>query len=48
MTKVKTPMTPEAVRRIQSDTAKKNGGKTPKGSFSSRAQSVIDKKSKDK
>lgn len=39
-TKSKTPMTPKAVARIQSATAKTSGGVTPKGSFASRAQSV--------
>ena len=35
----KSPMTPAAASRIQSSTAKANGGKVPAGSFSSRAQS---------
>ena len=48
MTKVKTLMTPEDFIRIQSDAAKKNGGKTPKDSFIARAQRVIDKRSKNK
>ncbi|WP_181317019.1 hypothetical protein [Photobacterium phosphoreum] len=48
MTKVKTPMTPEDFIRIQSEAAKKNGGKTPKNSFIARAQRVIDKKSNNK
>lgn len=33
-------MTPSAASRIQSATAKSNGGSTPKGSFASRAQSA--------
>ncbi|MCH8497640.1 MAG: hypothetical protein LAT63_04145 [Marinobacter sp.] len=39
MSKAKTPMTPAAAARIQSATAKQNGGKTPKGSFAAKAQS---------
>lgn len=42
----KTTMTKEAASRIQSATSKQNGGRTSKGSFSSRAQSVADKNSK--
>jgi hypothetical protein len=38
MTQNKTPMTPEAAARIQSGTAKQNGGKVDKSSFGSRAQ----------
>jgi hypothetical protein len=38
MTKSKTPMTPEAAARIQSGTAKQDGGKVEKGSFVGRAQ----------
>ena len=34
----KSKMTSKAAARIQSSTAKSNGGKTPKGSFASRAQ----------
>ena len=34
-------MTPDAVRRIQSATAKANGGQVPKGSFAARAQRVV-------
>lgn len=34
-----TPMTPEAAARIQSVTAKANGGKVPADSFAARAQS---------
>lgn len=48
MTKSKSPMTPEAAARIQSSTAKENGGKTPKGSFGSRAQSSAAKNSNNK
>jgi len=40
MKKSKTPMSPAAAARIQSTTAKQHGGKTPKGSFAARAQSV--------
>lgn len=36
----KTKMTPEAAARIQSATAKRNGGQVPKGSFAATAQSV--------
>jgi hypothetical protein len=35
-----TPMTPEAAARIQSATARSNGGQVTKGSFSGRAQSA--------
>ena len=38
-----TKMTPEAAARIQSATAKSNGGTVPKGSFSSRASSAASK-----
>ena len=38
-------MTPEAAARIQSATAKSNGGIVPKGSFSSRASSAAAKNS---
>ena len=41
MKKVK--MTPKAVQRIQRAECNANGGKTPKGSFSSRAQRTIAK-----
>ena len=34
------PMTPEAARRIQSKTAKANGGVVPKGSFAARAMAA--------
>jgi len=44
----KTPMTAKAAARIQSATAKANGGKVSKGSFSSRAQSASAKSSKGK
>jgi len=40
-----TQMTSSAAARIQSATAKVNGGSTPKGSFGARAQSVADKNS---
>ena len=40
---MKTKMTPEAAARIQSATAKSNGGTVPKGSFSSRASSAASK-----
>ena len=36
----KTPITPKSAARIQSATAKQNGGSVPKGSFASRAQSA--------
>lgn len=36
----KTSMTPKSASRIQSATAKQNGGSVPKGSFASRAQST--------
>jgi hypothetical protein len=39
----KTTMTQKAVSRIQSSTAKQNGGKTPPNSFASRAQSTVAK-----
>ena len=42
----KTKMTSKAAARIQSATAKSNCGKTPKGSFSSRAQKSAPKSSK--
>lgn len=35
-----TPMTPADASRIQSHTAKENGGNVPKDSFASRAQST--------
>ncbi|MDD2887623.1 MAG: hypothetical protein PHY66_08140 [Aliarcobacter sp.] len=38
-----TPMTKAASQRIQSATAKQNGGQTPKGSFGAKAQSITDK-----
>ena len=40
-----TKMTPEAAARIQSATAKANGGTVSKGSFSSRASSAAAKNS---
>lgn len=40
MAKGKTPMTPAAASRIQSHTAKSNGGTVPKDSFASRATSA--------
>jgi hypothetical protein len=42
----KTPMTKEAASRIQSTTAKSNGGEVPKSSFSSRASSAASKNTK--
>jgi len=39
-------MTASAARRIQSATAKRSGGQTPKGSFAARAQSVVSKSKK--
>ncbi|ADZ91981.1 hypothetical protein [Marinomonas mediterranea] len=45
MSKIKTPMTSAAAARIQSATAKANGGKTPKGSFAAKAQSAAAKNS---
>lgn len=36
----KTPMTPAAAARIQSATAKANGGKVASGSFAAKAQSA--------
>lgn len=38
------PMTPDAARRIQSTTAKNNGGQVPPGSFSTRAQRAVARK----
>lgn len=40
-----TSMTKAASQRIQSATAKQNGGQTSKGSFPTRAQSTADKNS---
>lgn len=40
MNKAKTPMSPAAAARIQSSTAKQNGGCIPKGSFAAKAQSA--------
>lgn len=42
----KTPMTAKTSAKIQRDTAKANGGQTPKGSFASRTQRVIAKRGK--
>lgn len=39
-------MTPQAAQRIQSATAKANGGSVPKGSFAARATSSAAKNSK--
>ncbi|HCI72251.1 MAG TPA: hypothetical protein DHV30_17300 [Balneola sp.] len=39
------PMTSKAAARIQSATAKSNGGSTPKGSFASRAIAAAAKNS---
>ena len=41
------PMTPAAAARIQSSTAKTNGGQTPKDSFAARAQSSASKNTKE-
>ena len=41
----KTPMTKAASARIQSATAKQNGGQTPKGSFAAKAQTLASKNS---
>ena len=45
-TTTRTPMTATAAARIQSATAKANGGSVPKGSFAANAQSVAAKGSK--
>lgn len=45
MSKGKAPMTKAAASRIQSATAKANGGRTPKGSFAAKAQSAAAKNS---
>ncbi|WP_201294497.1 hypothetical protein [Colwellia sp. 20A7] len=39
----KTPMTTDAARRIQSQTAKANDGKITKGSFAAKALSAAEK-----
>ncbi len=39
-------MTPQAAQRIQSATAKANGGTVPKGSFAARATSAAAKSNK--
>ncbi|GHF88280.1 hypothetical protein [Thalassotalea marina] len=41
-----TPMTPQVAQRIQSSTAKTNGGNVPKGSFAARATSSAAKNNK--
>ncbi|MBN9133505.1 MAG: hypothetical protein J0H48_09100 [Nitrosospira multiformis] len=41
-----TPMTPADAARIQSATAKANGGRVPKGSFAARAQGAAAKSGK--
>lgn len=48
MKNAKTPMSPAAAQRIQSATAKKHGGATPKGSFAAKAQSVAAKNASSK
>ena len=45
MSKNKTPMTSGAAARIQSSTAKQNGGSVNKGSFAARATSAAAKSS---
>tara|TARA_R110002012_G_scaffold18262_1_gene67355 strand:+ start:1554 stop:1703 length:150 start_codon:yes stop_codon:yes gene_type:complete len=45
-TKPSSPMTQQAAQRIQSATAKANGGIVPKDSFAARATSVATKNSK--
>jgi hypothetical protein len=45
MSNNKTPMTSDAAARIQSATAKQNGGSVPKGSVASRASSAAAKNS---
>jgi len=45
MSKNKTPMTSGAAARIQSSTAKQNGGSVDKGSFAARATSTAAKSS---
>jgi hypothetical protein len=45
MSNNKTPMTPQAAARIQSATAKQNGGSVPKGSFAAKATSAAAKNS---
>jgi len=42
------PMIPDAAARIQSATAKKHGGTTPKGSFAARGQSAASRRNKGK
>ncbi|MEZ8185573.1 hypothetical protein ACED29_07080 [Shewanella sp. 5S214] len=45
MSNNKTPMTPKAAARIQSTTAKQNGGTVAKGSFAAKATSAAAKNS---
>lgn len=45
MSNNKTPMTPKSASRIQSSTAKQNGGQVAKGSFAARAASSSSKNS---
>lgn len=45
MSKSKSSMTKAAAQRIQSSTAKANGGQTPKNSFAARAQKAAAKNS---
>ena len=45
MSKSKSSMNKAAASRIQSTTAKSNGGQTPKGSFAARAQTAAAKNS---
>lgn len=44
----KTPMTKEAAARIKSAEAKKNDGKTQKGSFTTRAERAAEKNQSEK
>ena len=48
MPKSKGSMNKAAASRIQSSTAKSNGGQTPKGSFAAKAQSAAAKNSSKK
>jgi len=41
-------MTPDAAARIQSGSAKKHGGATPKGSFAARSQSAASRRNRGK
>ena len=45
MSNNKTPMTSDAAARIQSSTAKQNGGTVAKGSFAAKAQGAAAKNS---